>query len=71
MDGCYIRGLYMEGARWDMETKQIGESKAKELFSKIPVIWLKPSVNRVVPTQGIYLCPVYKTLTRAGIFILF
>lgn len=65
-DGCFIYGLYMEGARWDPSINQIGESKAKELFSDIPVIWLKPSVNRVIPSNGIYICPVYKTITRAG-----
>jgi len=66
LDGCFIRGLFMEGARWDSESKQIGESKAKELFSEMPIIWLRPSVNRVQPTKGIYVCPVYKTITRAG-----
>lgn len=65
-DGCYIRGLYMEGARWDPEAGLIGESKNKELFSDVPIIWLKPAVNRAQKTSGIYLCPVYKTITRAG-----
>ena len=66
VDGCYIRGLYMEGARWDAEAGLVGESKPKELFSEVPIIWLKPSVNRVQPLTGIYICPVYKTITRAG-----
>ncbi len=65
-DGCYIRGLYMEGARWDSEAALIGESKAKELFSEVPIIWLVPTINRVQPLTGIYVCPVYKTITRAG-----
>jgi dynein heavy chain len=65
-DGCYIRGLYMEGARWDHVKHRVGESRAKELFTEVPIIWLQPSVNRVQPTSGIYICPVYKTLTRAG-----
>jgi dynein heavy chain len=65
-DGCYIRGLYMEGARWDSEIGQIGESKPKELFSEVPIIWLVPSINRIQPAKGIYVCPVYKTITRAG-----
>ena len=65
-EGCFIKGLYMEGARWDYQKHRVGESKAKELFTEVPIIWLKPAVNRQVPTSGIYLCPVYKTLTRAG-----
>ena len=67
-DGCYIRGLYIEGAKWDAKKGQLGESAPKILFSDIPVIWLMPSVNRTQPTSGIYICPVYKTLTRAGKF---
>ena len=65
-DGCYIRGLFIEGAKWDSAKKQLGESAPKVLFSDIPVIWLIPSVNRQQPSSGIYICPVYKTLTRAG-----
>lgn len=65
-DGCFIRGLFIEGARWDKKNSQLGESKPKELYSEVPIIWLKPSVNRQQPTSGIYVCPVYKTLTRAG-----
>ena len=65
-DGCYIRGLFIEGAKWDSAKKQLGESSPKVLFSEIPVIWLMPSVNRQQPSSGIYICPVYKTLTRAG-----
>jgi dynein heavy chain len=67
-DGCYIRGLFIEGARWDVAKNQLGESKAKELYSDIPVIWLIPKVNRQTPNSGVYNCPVYKTLTRAGEF---
>ena len=65
-DGCYIRGLYIEGARWDAANAHLAESKAKELYSEVPVIWLQPSVNRAMPENSIYNCPVYKTLTRAG-----
>lgn len=30
-------------------------------------VWLKPEQFRKKPTTGIYDCPVYKTLTRAGV----
>jgi dynein heavy chain len=56
----------MEGARWDHQKHRVSESRAKELFTEVPVIWLKPAVNRQNPLTGIYVCPVYKTLTRAG-----
>ncbi|GLI62391.1 hypothetical protein VaNZ11_005010 [Volvox africanus] len=74
-DGCYIRGLFMEGARWDSQTHVVAESRPKELYTEMPVIWLRPEQHRKKPTAadaaanggvGIYDCPVYKTLTRAG-----
>lgn len=34
-------------------------------FSEMPVVWLMPEENHKKP-DGVYECPVYKTLTRAG-----
>ncbi|XP_076467072.1 dynein axonemal heavy chain 1-like isoform X2 [Babylonia areolata] len=65
-DGCYIRGMFAEGARWDYTRHVLTESRPKELFTDMPVVWLIPAANRQVPESGIYECPVYKTLTRAG-----
>lgn len=65
-DGCYVRGLYFEGARWDFQKHQLTESRPKELFTECPIVWLKPMQHREPPPTGIYLCPVYKTLLRAG-----
>ena len=65
-NGCYIRGLFVEGARWDMETFELAESRPKELYTDMPVMWLIPTADRKQPESGIYVCPVYKTLTRAG-----
>jgi dynein heavy chain len=63
--GAIISGLYMEGARWDPEARSIVESRPKELFSAMPMVLLDPVVNREKP-KDVYVCPVYKTLTRAG-----
>src|SRR5258706_249897 len=68
-DGCYIRGLFVEGARWDMAENRLAESRPKELYTDMPVIWLKPVANRKQLDSGIYECPVYKTLTRAGQYL--
>jgi len=64
--GCYIYGLFLEGARWDEEAMLLVESAPKELFVTFPLIWFVPAVLREKPADGIYDCPVYKTLTRAG-----
>ena len=68
-NGCYIRGLFVEGARWDMNGFELAESKPKELYTDMPVMWLIPTADRKQPDSGIYVCPVYKILTRAGIII--
>ncbi|KAH0630033.1 hypothetical protein JD844_012597 [Phrynosoma platyrhinos] len=65
-EGCYIHGLFLEGARWDPLLYQLTESKPKELYTEMAVLWLVPMPNRRPPATGIYLCPIYKTLTRAG-----
>eukprot|EP00118_Oscarella_pearsei_P012540 m.93002 g.93002 ORF g.93002 m.93002 type:complete len:4173 (+) comp36767_c0_seq9:102-12620(+) len=65
-NGCYIRGLFIEGARWDPDGGELAESRPKELYTTFPVIHLVPVENRKVPETGMYMCPVYKTLTRAG-----
>jgi len=64
--GCYIRGLYIEGARWDSEHDCLTESRPKELFTEMPIIHIKPVVDRKKPASGIYDCPCYKILTRRG-----
>jgi hypothetical protein len=80
-DGCFVRGLFMEGARWDRGAHALAESRPKELYTEMPVIWLRPQQHRKRPAPGeqaheaaaggssaahVYECPVYKTLTRAG-----
>uniref|UniRef100_A0A803VTG4 Dynein axonemal heavy chain 1 n=1 Tax=Ficedula albicollis TaxID=59894 RepID=A0A803VTG4_FICAL len=64
--GCYIHGLFLEGARWDAAAGRLAESRPKELYTEMAVIWLLPVPNRKPPESGSYLCPIYKTLTRAG-----
>ncbi|XP_062056155.1 dynein axonemal heavy chain 1 [Lepus europaeus] len=64
--GCYIHGLFLEGARWDPVAFQLAESRPKELYTEMAVIWLVPTPNRKAQGQDFYLCPIYKTLTRAG-----
>lgn len=64
-DGCCIWGLFLEGARWNKETRFLDESLSKELYTEMPVIWMVPEEFHK-KKDGLYECPVYKTLTRAG-----
>lgn len=65
-DGCFIDGLFLEGARWDKTDETLIDPRPKELFSPMCVVQLKPEQNVVEPEDGIYRCPVYKVLTRTG-----
>jgi len=68
-EGAYINSLYMEGARWDTATGSIAESKLKDLFPMMPVIWVKAITQDKQETKNIYDCPVYKTRTRGPTFV--
>ncbi|KAG5499789.1 hypothetical protein GH5_03924 [Leishmania sp. Ghana 2012 LV757] len=63
--GVLVYGLYLEGARWDSVHHSLAESRPKELYVEMPIILLDPVVNRTRNVKD-YVCPVYKTLTRAG-----
>ncbi|KAI9346257.1 dynein heavy chain and region D6 of dynein motor-domain-containing protein [Obelidium mucronatum] len=64
-DGVLMRGLYIEGARWDRQKGLLQDSYPMEMFSMMPLI-------RFVPTQipqkssSLFVCPLYKTSARAG-----
>ncbi|KXS11241.1 hypothetical protein M427DRAFT_505508 [Gonapodya prolifera JEL478] len=70
-DGVYIRGMYLEGARWDRDTGELGEQRPKQLADAMPVIRMTPcqmsefeARQRARPN---YTCPVYKTSARRGV----
>ncbi|XP_054732574.1 dynein axonemal heavy chain 3-like [Anastrepha obliqua] len=75
--GAYIRGLFLEGARFNRETHELDESYSKILFDTLPVIFFRPSLKEThEPSQTtkegakgrtIYDCPVYKTSERRGV----
>ncbi|CBZ53630.1 hypothetical protein NCLIV_034170 [Neospora caninum Liverpool] len=65
--GCYVYGLYLEGARWDDEETVVAEAHPGILFCEMPMIWIEPcEASRPRKCQDIYECPVYKTAARAG-----
>merc|ERR1712048_794897 len=70
-DGCYVFGLYLDGASWDWKQNVLQESKPKQLFCSMPMMWFKPTrvcdlKKKQNENEQIYECPVYKTSRRAG-----
>ncbi|XP_025270513.1 dynein beta chain, ciliary [Camponotus floridanus] len=68
-EGAYVNGLYMEGARWDVATGVIADSRLKELFSLMPVVFVKAITQDKLETKNTYECPVYRTRTRGPTYI--
>jgi len=69
--GCYVYGLYLDGAGWDNTTNILCESKPKQLYTSMPMIQLLPAINNdeymeKMKSKIVYDCPVYKTSKRAG-----
>lgn len=59
-DGAYIKGLFLEGARWNKNTRVLDESLPKVLFDPLPIIWLRPGIIENFAVINTYSCPVYK-----------
>eukprot|EP01059_Diplonema_ambulator_P034997 TRINITY_DN8108_c0_g1_i2.p1 TRINITY_DN8108_c0_g1~~TRINITY_DN8108_c0_g1_i2.p1 ORF type:complete len:304 (+),score=68.93 TRINITY_DN8108_c0_g1_i2:3-914(+) len=68
-DGAHIFGLKMEGARWDVASSTIDDSKGKELFCTMPVITIKALPSSKVNRKDQYPCPLYKTQQRGNGYV--
>jgi dynein heavy chain len=66
-NGAYIRGLFLEGARWDPAERSLNDSLPKQLYTELPVILLDPVKDRPATDAGVYRLPIYKILSRAGV----
>ncbi|KAM3605484.1 uncharacterized protein V6R79_026173 [Siganus canaliculatus] len=68
-EGAYVYGLYMEGARWDIQAGVISEARLKELTPAMPVISVRAVPNDRQETRNIYECPLYKTKIRGPTYV--
>ncbi|XP_049624579.1 dynein axonemal heavy chain 17 [Suncus etruscus] len=68
-EGSYVYGLFMEGARWDVQSGVIAEARLKELTPAVPVIFIRAIPVDRMDTKNIYECPVYKTRLRGPTYV--
>ena len=66
LEGCYVHGLFLEGAAWDREGGRLTEQRPKELRPAFPVLWLRPVAKAEDGGTPLYGCPLYNTSERRG-----
>ncbi|KAK0163654.1 hypothetical protein PV327_007315 [Microctonus hyperodae] len=62
--GCYVQGLYLEGARWDMDEQCLKTSYPKVLIEKLPILTVTPIESHRLKLQNTIKTPVYTTSNR-------
>nr|XP_049701305.1 dynein axonemal heavy chain 10 [Helicoverpa armigera] len=62
--GCYVRGLYLEGARWDLEEACLRRSHPKVLVTELPIMYVIPIEAHKLKLQNTLRTPVYTTSQR-------
>lgn len=68
-EGAYVHGLFMEGARWDIQTSLLQEARLKELTPSMPVMFIKAIIVDKLDLKNMYECPVYKTRQRGPTYV--
>lgn len=64
-----LQGIFIEGGRWNRDTKCIDESMPKILFDQLPIILMTPMMKKDMREvkNDYYECPIYKTSERRGV----
>lgn len=66
-DGVFVKGMFMEGFKWDKNAGFCAESDPKVLFTDCPMIWFIPVKVQDKNHAGVYKAPLYLTMERKGI----
>ena len=63
-DGCYVTGLYLEGASWDLERGCLRVQDPKVLVVNLPIMQVIPTEASKVKLHNTFRTPVYVTQAR-------
>ena len=64
--GCFVSGLFMEGASWDLEKQALVKQDPKQLITELPIIQIVPVESHRLRLQNIFKTPVYVTQERCN-----
>jgi len=59
--GCYINGLYLEGAKWSTDSDSLAYQDPKELVAELPIVQIVPVEANKLKLRGTIKTPVYVT----------
>jgi len=62
--GCYISGLYLEGASWDVDRSHLKRQAPKVLVTELPVLQVVPVEASKLKLANTFRAPVYVTQAR-------
>lgn len=62
--GCFVRGLYIEGAMWDGFNNCLKFQNPKELVSELPLLEILPIEANKLKLKDELVVPVYVTQAR-------
>ncbi len=65
--GCYISGLFLEGAEWSVEENCLVKQKPKCLIVSMPLIRIIPAEAAKIKLRNNLRTPVYMTQNRKNI----
>lgn len=62
--GCYVQGLYLEGAAWDVENMELRVQDPKVLVVNLPIMQVIPIEASKLKLHHTFRTPVYVTQAR-------